>query len=302
MVARDDQTESLEAMLLEIGGNAGISRLSASDISLHVPILRDGYAKGAIFEETACDIDVHGLHHGYLRRLKADGGPIVTGCTVMGLSDDPGGWTIETSKGTIRAGMVVNAAGAWADEIAALAGAAPVGLMPRRRTAMIVEAHCDSYSPDWPMAADIDEDFYLKPESGRFLVSPADETLSPPCDAQPEEIDIAICIDRIETAFDLDIGAVESKWAGLRTFTADRVPVAGFDPRRPGFFWLAGQGGYGIQSAPALARFAAALALGGSSLPADIDVDPRNLDPGRFSAPPPDAANDKLQAEQANGR
>ncbi|MEP4562354.1 MAG: FAD-binding oxidoreductase, partial [Nitratireductor sp.] len=193
------------------------------------------------------------------------------------------GWRIDTGRGAIRAGTVVNAAGAWADEIAVLAGATLVGLVPKRRTAMIVSAPEGVPVSGYPTVVDIDEEFYLKPESGRLLISPADETPSPPCDAQPEEIDIAICVDRIERAFDLKVARIDNKWAGLRSFVADKVPVAGYDPSVPGFFWLAGQGGYGIQSAPALARCAAALVLRNDP-PADIvdhGLDVRALRPER---------------------
>ena len=160
--------------------------------------------------------------------------------------------------GVLEARIVVNAAGAWADEVAALAGAVPVGLTPKRRTAFTFPAEAG----DWPMAVDVDEQFYFKPESGRVLGSPADETPSPPCDAQPEEIDVALAVDRIERAAAFRIRRIERRWAGLRSFVADKTPVLGFDPVRPGFFWCAGQGGYGIQTAPAMGMAAAALAAG----------------------------------------
>src|SRR5690606_36975478 len=149
------------------------------------------------------------------------------------------GWRLETRNGSYRAPVVVNAAGAWADEIARMAGAAPVGLVPKRRTAMVVDEPDGKVDDAWPMVVDIDEQFYLKPDAGRLLISPADETPPPPCDPQPEELDIAICIDRIERAFDIQVRRIVNKWAGLRSFVADKVPVVGFDPDVPGFFWLA---------------------------------------------------------------
>ena len=150
-----------------------------------------------------------------------------------------------------------------------MAGLAPVGLTPKRRTALTV-APPEGVVPDrWPMVVDIDEQFYLKADAGKLLISPADATPSAPCDAQPEELDVAICIDRIETAFDLSLRRIESRWAGLRSFVPDGDPVAGYDPKGEGFFWLAGQGGYGIQTAPALARAAAAL-VRGEDIPGDI--------------------------------
>ena len=175
-----------------------------------------------------------------------------------------GVWTLTTREGEFAAPIVVNAAGAWADEIAMIAGVQKIGLVPKRRTALIVAAPEGSDPQDWPGAVDVDEQFYIKPDAGRLLISPADETPSAPCDAQPEEIDIAICIERIHEAFDLDIRRVENAWAGLRSFVEDHAPVCGFDPEATGFFWLAGQGGYGIQSSPGLSQLAARLIVGGA--------------------------------------
>jgi len=178
---------------------------------------------------------------------------------------------------------VVNAAGAWADDLAAMAGIERIGLTPKRRTALLVDPPAGLNPDPWPMAVDIDEEFYIKPDAGKLLLSPADETPSPPCDAQPEDLDVAIAIDRIQTAFDLPVRRVAHKWAGLRSFVADKAPVVGHAPDAPGFVWLAGQGGYGIQSAPAMARTAAALTLG-RPIPADIadqGVTPQALSPIR---------------------
>lgn len=284
MIARADQTDMLDALASEVSGASGMQRVSAAEARAMVPLLRPGYAAAALYEERARDIDVHALHQGYLRRFRANGGEIRTNAEVLSLSRSSGSWLVETPQGVVQADVVVNAAGAWSDEIARIAGVTPVGLVPKRRTAMIVSAPegCDP-SP-WPMAVDIAEEFYLKPDAGRLLLSPADETASPPCDAQPEELDIAMCIDRIERAFDLSVRRIENKWAGLRSFVADKTPVAGFDPLAPGFFWLAGQGGYGIQSAPALARMAAAL-VAGRSVPADIvdqGANEEDIAPGRL--------------------
>jgi len=163
----------------------------------------------------------------------------------------------------------VNAAGAWADEVARLAGARPVGLRPLRRTAMLVDAPHGLACAGWPAAISIDESFYFKPDAGRLLLSPADEEPSPPCDAQPEDLEVAIAVDRFENATGARVAKVWHRWAGLRVFSADRTPVVGFDPQVEGFFWLAGQGGYGIQSAEALGRLSAALACG-DAVPADL--------------------------------
>jgi D-arginine dehydrogenase len=284
MIARAGQLPHLEAMRREVAGRGSVEVLEGSALRAMMPLLREGYAAAALCEKDASDIDVHALHHGYLRAFRAAGGRLELDDGVVALERSGGGWRVGARRGTFMAGVVVNAAGAWADEVAQLAGAQPMGLSPRRRTAVTVRAPDGTDPSRWPMAVDIEEKFYLKPESGRLLLSPADETPSPPCDAQPDELDIAVCIDRVETAFDLGVRAIESKWAGLRTFAPDRNPVVGFDPAVAGFFWLAGQGGYGIQTAPAMARLAAALALGREA-PADIvaeGVDARALAPARL--------------------
>ena len=208
------------------------------------------------------------LHQHYLKTFRAAGGVLQTKAEVQALRKE-GDWQVDTNQGTFHAPVIVNAAGAWADEIATLAGLKPAGLTPKRRTALTVAPPVGMVPDRWPMVVDIDEQFYLKADAGKLLISPADATPSPPCDAQPEELDIAICIDRIETAFDLERPRIESRWAGLRSFLPDGDPVAGYDPEGEGFFWLAGQGGYGIQTAPALARAAAAL-VRGAEIPGDI--------------------------------
>lgn len=269
MIARSDQREHLEAAHRELSADGAVSILDEAEITRLAPLVRRGYAAAALYENTARDIDVHALHHGFLKRFRAAGGIIKTDCEVRTLEREGARWRIETPGRTFVADVVVNAAGAWADEIAKLAGVPTIGLVPKRRTALIVAAPAGIEIGAWPMVVDVQEQFYMKPDAGRLLVSPADETPSPPCDAQPEELDIAICVDRIQTAFEIEIKHIGNKWAGLRSFVADKVPVAGYDPAVPDFFWLAGQGGYGIQSAPALARTAAAL-VRGQPLPGDV--------------------------------
>ncbi len=304
MIARKDQLGALEAMFAEVSGRSDTRRLEGAELSALLPLLRRDYAEAALHEAGASDIDVHGLHHGFLRRFRANGGQIRTGAEVVSLERSGDQWLVTTPQVTIRAGVVVNAAGAWADVVACMAGAAPVGLVPKRRTALIVAAPPDRDPSGWPMAVDVDEHFYLKPEAGRLLISPADETPSAPCDAQPEEIDIAVCVDRIERAFDLSVRRIENKWAGLRSFVADKTPVAGFDPDARGFFWLAGQGGYGIQTAPALGRVAASLVLG-NGVPADAadqGVTARAMDPGRFGGRETSLGSKNREPKQINGR
>jgi len=266
-VARADQDKALD-QLAEALGDA-VSRVSKQEACEMSPLLRPIYVSQALLDKSAADIDVDALHQHYLRTIRTLGSEVRTKCPVKGLNYSEGSWQVETPSGQLKAPIVVNAAGAWADEVAALAGIAPVGLTPKRRTAMLVDAPDMRGIEDWPMVVDIDEKFYLKPDAGKLLISPADATDSPPCDAQPDEMDIAICVDRIEKAFDLKIRRIDHKWAGLRNYVPGGAPFACFDPDAAGFFWLVGQGGYGIQSAPALARFAAAR-VKGSPIPEDI--------------------------------
>lgn len=283
MVARADQVERLNDLERELAGRPGVMRLEGASVRKRMPLLREGYCAGAILEEGARDIDVHALHQGYLKMLRSRGGQLVRNFEVGGLAQDADGWTITSHTDRLHARIVVNASGAWADEIGRLAGAEPIGLQPKRRTALIVDGPADGVAAGWPMVVDIDEEFYLKVDAGRLLISPADETPSPPCDAQPDEYDVAVCIDRIESAFDLEVRRIENKWAGLRSFVADKTPVAGYDPKVTGFFWLAGQGGYGIQTAPALAAVAASL-VAGEDLPTsarDVGIEKSMLAPER---------------------
>jgi D-arginine dehydrogenase len=184
----------------------------------------------------------------------------------------------------VSAPVLVNAAGAWADGVAETCGALRIGLQPLRRTALLVDPPTGVDIRDWPAVIDADEMFYFKPDAGKLLLSPADETPDKPGDAQPDDLDVAVAVDRVQMALDIDVQRVRHCWAGLRTFAPDRAPVVGFDPRTTGLFWCAGQGGYGIQSAPALARTAAALAKR-ESIPADVaaqGLKAEDLSPGRF--------------------
>ena len=285
MIARPDQLESLQHLKDDIAAGSVIEELSANQMLRLNPMLRPNYATAGILDIDAYDIDVSGLHQGFLRLFKEHRGVLATGAEVNEIAKTCDGWLIDTRLGQFVAPVVVNAAGAWADEINTLAGFAPVGLVPKRRTMVIIEPP-EVWSPEnLPMTIDIDEQFFLKPEAGQLLLSPADETPSPPCDAQPEEVDIAIGVDRIETAFDLSVRKVKSSWAGLRSFVADGVPAVGFLPGSDGFFLLAGQGGYGIQTSPALSQLAVAL-ITGAPIPAELSdqgIEPMDLSPSRFT-------------------
>jgi D-arginine dehydrogenase len=248
-----------------------------------VPVVRPGYAVAAVHEPEACRIDVHALHQGYLRLFRERGGRLLCNAEVTALSRERAGWRAVTRVGEFAADIIVNAAGAWCDVIARMAGAESVGLVPKRRTAIIFDAPEGLTVDAWPVVSDIAEQFYFLPESGRILGSPADETAVEPCDVQPEEIDVAIAADRIGRATTLKIERIQRRWAGLRSFVADKTPVIGYDDAVTGFFWLAGQGGYGFQTSPAAARCAAALVME-RELPKDVQhfgIAPSQLAPAR---------------------
>jgi D-arginine dehydrogenase len=268
-VARQDQLGALDALQAEIAPEVpDLERLDAAQLCARVPALRTDYVAGGLYDPSSMDMDVAAIHQGYLKGFRARGGIVVTDAEVIAIANDAAPWRVETRAGPFEAAVLVDAAGAWADDLATMAGVAPLGLAPMRRTAILFEASTLP-DPTWPAVVDADEAFYFKPESGLLLGSPADETPMPPCDVQPEELDVAIAIDRIERATTFRVTHVRRKWAGLRTFAPDRTPVVGMEESAPGFFWLAGQGGYGIQTAPALARAAAELLVEGV-LPDDL--------------------------------
>lgn len=270
MVGSESQRSQLEHLFEESRKLLpSVRKISAAEALAAVPVLKSDYVIGGVAEPDSMDIDVHALHQGYLKGLRARGGRVVIDADVTGLVHTAAGWTVETRAGAFSAPVVINAAGAWADVIGEQAGAKPIGLVPKRRTAITFDPPTGIDIARWPAVIDADETWYFKPDAGRFLASPADETPSPPCDAQPEELDIAICVDRLETATTLQIRRIAHSWAGLRSFVMDKTPVVGFDDVVPGFFWLAGQGGYGIQTAPAMGRIVAALARG-RGLPSDV--------------------------------
>lgn len=285
-IARQDQCAALEALASQPDLRATAIRLQAREACERMPLLRRDYVADALFDAGASDIDVHALHQGYLALLRAGGGRLLCNARVTAIERPHGNWRVRSAAGTFEAPLLVNAAGAWADELASMAGVARIGLQPLRRTAALVEVPRTDGMARWPLTLDIDEAFYFKPDAGRLLISPGDETPSPPCDAVPDEMDLALAVDRIERATTLDVRRMLSRWAGLRSFVADRSPVAGFAPDAPGFFWLAGQGGYGIQTAPALSRFAASQLLG-RPMPtdlADLGLDAASLSTQRTQA------------------
>lgn len=276
-------TPGQEAQLAELLTAPGIERLSVADAVARVPVLRAERLVGAAYEADAMDVDVHALQQGFLRHCRQAGGQLVCNAPVRQLTHNRDGWQITTPVGVFTAPILVNAAGAWADVIARLAGARPLGLVPKRRTAALVPAP-DGYAINaWPMVLDAAESVYFKPDAGKFLLSPADATPVEPGDVQPEDWDVAVAVERMEQLVNFAINRVEHRWAGLRTFAPDHAPVIGWDSTVEGFFWLAGQGGYGIQMAAALAQVAACL-LHGTALPATLaGIDPAALAPARLT-------------------
>ena len=283
-LARAEDREAVAAFLDTFAGTGvTIERLDRAGIEARVPGLRAQWCE-AIHEPACADIDVAGLHQHYLAAARKGGVEIACRARVAGISRANGAWTITSQRGeTWRAARIVNAAGAWADEIAALAGLAPLGIKPFRRT--VVQLRVDPPAPaDLPLVLDINGSFYFKPDNGRLWLSPHDEIPSGPCDAAPEEIDVAIAIDRFEAATGWRIEAVERRWAGLRSFAPDRLPVYGPDPEDASFFWFAGQGGFGIQTAPAAARLGAQLLLGQGRDAMTARIDPANYSPDRLKS------------------
>lgn len=243
------------------GTGVTIERLGRAALEKTIPGIRPEWTI-AINEPHCADIDVAGLHQYFLGLARKGGVDIRTHHRLHSAEREGDGWRIDLGRdGEMRCGIIVNAAGAWADEVAQACGAKALGIQPYRRT--VAQLRCNPPVPDdMPLVLDINGSFYFRPESGRLWLSPHDETPSPACDTAPEELDIAIAIDRFEHVVDWTIEAVERKWAGLRSFAPDRCPIYGFDSEQPGFFWCAGQGGFGIQTSPAGARFAAQTLLG----------------------------------------
>ena len=262
-VFREDQRSKAESLFGEMREELpGIVLLNGQTIRDRAPFLGKSTLAGGIDDPDCGNLDVAALHQGFLRGAKNAGATLLLGAGFEGASYEDGHWTVQTRTGDIRAKTIVNAAGAWGDEVAERAGVLPVGLSPLRRTiATIANPTGLPFKKDGPIIIDVDEKFYFKPEGAGYLVSPADETESPACDAQPDIEDIALAADLFERATGSTVARIEAKWAGLRTFAPDRAPVIGFASDNANFFWNVGQGGYGIQTAPAWSALASAIAL-----------------------------------------
>ena len=274
-VASPGQAALLDAFAAE----TGLPILDPAAVRALIPILRPDMVIGGVLDDAAAAIDDHRLLQHYLRALKTAGGTVLCRATVTAIEPSAGRFVLTTTAEPIEAAVVVNAAGAWADRIGGLAGLQPLGLQPLRRTALTIDPPRDPSA--WPMAIDIAEQWYFKPEAGRLLLSPADETLVEPHDVRPEEWDVAVAIDRY-TQLTGDVPKrIHHRWAGLRTFAPDRAPVVGPDPGRPNFIWLAGQGGAGFMTAPAMAEIVEAI-LNDAPLPEVLAQILPDLSPARF--------------------
>jgi D-arginine dehydrogenase len=268
---------------LEVPAGISVRRLDAVELERLVPGIRPVW-RHALLEPGCADIDVAALHAAYLRTFRRRGGEVATNARLQAATYRRGQWTITTEQAaSLRAPILVDAAGAWADRVAIACGVEPLGIAPKRRT-MVQLRVGKSGLKDLPLIDDAAGTFYFKGEGDRSIwLSPHDEIACEPCDAAPEEIDIATAINRFEQVVDWPVERVERSWAGLRSFAPDRLPVYGFDPRVPGFFWSAGQGGFGIQSAPAASRLAAATLLGEAPHETVAQIDPAIFSPARFA-------------------
>ena len=277
-VANAEQTDLLDAEL----GRSGdvVRRIDPAEALRLVPVLRPEAVASATIQPGCRDIDVDALLGGYRRGFLAAGGRIVINARAERIGRDGAAWWVQTPAGRYVAAKLVNAAGAWADEVARCAGVRPAGLVAKRRTAVLIDA---PGSAAWPMVIDAAETLYFKPDAGRLMVSPADETPTEACDAQPEEIDVAIAMDRLQRMTTLQARRVSHRWAGLRTFAPDHTPIVGEAPDAPGFIWLAGQGGYGVMTSPALSALAAAC-VAGHNPPPDLSPGRAALGPGVVGA------------------
>lgn len=282
-LAREADETAVEEFFIRFADTgAEFSRVGPDDLAELVPGISEDWDRG-IRQRACADIDVAALHAHYLAEAKRGGAQLLCRARLASAKRVDGRWKLLLADGReIAAGVLVDAAGAWADEVAAMAGAKPLGIQPLRRT--VVQLRVDPAPPqEMPLCLDISGGFYFKPENGRLWLSPHDETPSEAVDAAPEEYDVALAIDRLQGVTDWRIEAVERKWAGLRSFAPDRLPVYGFDPVVEGLFWFAGQGGYGIQTSPAAARLASQILL---DLPADDmtrKIDRETYSPARFS-------------------
>ena len=279
--ARENEREELDRLEVDIASFAQLERLDARGVHELCPLLKPD-AQHGIADLNGIRLDPHALLQGNLRQLRSRGGALSTGARVTSIERGDGAWTVMTDNGeAFFAPMLVNAAGAWADKIAELAGVRPIGLAPKRRTIITFDAPPAADLDRLPFAKTVGDELYFAPESGRLFASPMDEVPSDPCDAQADEYEVALAAFRMEERTIVKVERVHSRWAGLRSFTPDGHPAVGFAEDAQGFFWLAGQGGFGLQTSPAMAAIVASLIAGQPWLVPDVTAEA--LAPGRFA-------------------
>jgi D-arginine dehydrogenase len=281
--AREDEVRALDVLDAAIAPFAKLERVDEEGILDLCPVIRtgEGGAVAGLVDRNAVRLDPHALLQAHVRMLRRSEGEIVTNARVASLQRQDDDWHVSTEAGqTYSAPILINAAGAWADAVASMAGVDPVGLKPLRRTIITFDGPPGVDVSAWPFAKSVGDDLYFAPESGRLFASPMNEDLTEPCDAQPDEYDVALAAHRVEERTTMKVGRIHSRWAGLRTFAPDRHLIAGFDPRADGFFWLAGQGGFGLQTSPVMAEIVESL-IAGTPWPID-SVSREDLSPARF--------------------
>lgn len=286
MIADREHARNIDLYIERWGERCpGLHEISLEEALGMVPVLDTEHVVRTLEDPRIYDIDVHALLQGFLGVVRGSGGRLITGARVTSLRPCSGGWRVVSERGEFEAPVVVNAAGSWGGKIGRLAGARDLGLTPMRRSAALVAPPADLDVDPWPVVHNAGGGLYFKPEAGMLMVSPADATPSEPCDAQPEELDIAVAIDRFQRATRISVERIEHRWAGLRSFVSDGLPVVGFDPECAGFFWLVAQGGFGVQTSPAMGRVAAHL-IQGKDLPDDLlerGVRAQQISPARDS-------------------
>lgn len=285
LLARREQDPDMDEYLADWQHRCpDIREISLEEAHERLPVLVPGYAQRAAFDGAAWGLDTNEMLQGWLRSLRRHGGQLLGNAEVLAVHREDGEFRVTSSAGSARAPRLVNAAGAWATGFARLAGATPLMLQPKRRSAVLVEPPDGADVSAWPAVSDLEKGFYFKPEGAALMISPGDQTPTEPCDARPEEIDLATAVDRAQRAADLKVRRFQASWAGLRTFAADANPVFGPDPALPGFYWCAGQGGVGFQTSAAAARWCAA-ELGVGAPPAglaELGFDPASVAPSRL--------------------
>lgn len=282
MIAKQNERDLVDTFLDTWSNRCPwLQRLNRKDIVRHIPVIHTEFQDG-VLDRRSLALDVHSLLEGYRRGLVANGSEILTDRRLVELDDSHGHWIAAFAQGeSLEADIIVNAAGAWADEVATLANVQTIGLVPRRRTGLRIQPDVDF--KNWPMCYRASGDLYFKPEGSSIMLSPVDASDSPPCDAQPELLDLALALDRFRECTTLRVDRPHETWAGLRSFVSDELPVIGFAEEHSGFFWHAAFGGFGVQTSPACGKLGAEL-LNGNSSPSSVDISVASISPRRFSA------------------